>query len=69
MGVRRGVVISDLHSDVFIFIYKRVRVGFGLRVERGRQCPQVWCVVKKERTEQCGKRFWEMWVMNQTQFT
>ena len=57
VGVTGGVMLFDSHLDIFIFIYKMVRVGFGLRVERGREIPQVWCVVQKESPEQCGKRF------------
>ena len=68
VGVTRGVMLFDSHLDIFIFIYKMVRVGFGLRVERGREIPQVWCVVQKESPEQCGKRFWELWLLNSTQF-
>ena len=68
VGVTKGVMLFDSHLDTFIFIYKMVRVGFGLRVERGREIPQVWCVVQKESPEQCGKRFWELWLLNATQF-
>lgn len=35
-GVRRGVVLSNLLSGIFDFIYKRVRVGFGWRIDRER---------------------------------
>ena len=35
------MMLFDSHLDIFIFVYKMVRVGFGLRVERGREIPQV----------------------------
>ena len=30
-------MLFDAHLDISLFIYKMVRVGFGLRVERGRE--------------------------------
>ena len=40
-GSDKRVMLFDSHLDIFIFVYKMVRVGFGLRVERGREIPQV----------------------------